>query len=134
MDFLKRFTVTLLSMAVLDFIWLALLANKFYQENIGFLLRLSEGRLAPIWSGAVVVYLAIALGIVFFVVPKARGRWKSAFGWGAIFGAILYGVYDFTNYATLANWPFIVVVVDVLWGMCLCATVSAITAYFDKKA
>lgn len=134
MGFIKSFITALVSTLVIDYIWLALLTEHFYQVHLGFLLRQSDGALDPIWQSAVMVYLAIALAIVVFVVPKANGKLKAAFGWGALFGALLYGVYDFTNHATIVNWPFQVVVVDVLWGAFLCGTVSLITTFFHRSA
>lgn len=131
MEFTKRFFTALLSTLILDFLWLGFIAKDFYDKHIGFLLRKTDGALDPIWPSAFMVYIAITLGIVVFVVPKAEGSKKSAFLLGALFGAILYGVYDFTNHATLANWPFRMVVVDVIWGACLCGAVSVITTHFQ---
>lgn len=131
MEFIKRFTTAIIATLILDFLWLGFIAKDFYDDNIGFLLRKLDGALAPIWPSAFMVYIAIALGITVFVVPKAKGSRKAAFVFGALFGAILYGVYDFTNHATLANWPFRMVVVDVIWGACLCGAVSAITTHFQ---
>jgi uncharacterized membrane protein len=36
-------------------------------------------------------------------------------------------VYDLTNYSTLARWPAIVTVTDIVWGMFACAVVAAVT-------
>lgn len=126
MEFIKHFSKAIIATLILDFLWLGLIANNFYDNQIGMLLRKSDGALAPIWPSAFMVYIAIALGITAFVLPKADGNRKSAFAWGALFGAILYGVYDFTNHATLTHWPFTMVVIDLIWGALLCGTVSAI--------
>jgi uncharacterized membrane protein len=29
---------------------------------------------------------------------------------------VVYGVYDFTNYSTLRQWPFVLTLADVAWG------------------
>jgi uncharacterized membrane protein len=52
-----------------------------------------------------------AVGAVAFMVPIAAA-------FGALFGRVVYGVYDFTNYSTLPQWPFVLTLADVGWGMC----------------
>ncbi len=44
------------------------------------------------------------------------GQGYSAVVYGALFGLVVYGVYDFTNYSTLRQWPFVLALVDVAWG------------------
>ena len=39
-------------------------------------------------------------------------------------GLVAYGTYDFTNLSTLRDWPLMVSVVDLAWGV----TVSAVAA------
>lgn len=129
MELIKPFITAFICTIVLDIIWLGFIAKNLYDKQIGFLLRKTNNNLTPVWSSAVVVYIAIALGITLFVLPKARDGLQDAFVWGAIFGAIMYMIYDFTNHATLANWPYQMVFMDVLWGTFLCGTVSLVTAY-----
>jgi uncharacterized membrane protein len=38
---------------------------------------------------------------------------------------VVYGVYDFTNYSTLRQWPFAVALVDLAWGALASATAAA---------
>jgi uncharacterized membrane protein len=38
----------------------------------------------------------------------------------------VYGVYDFTNFSTLRQWPFVVTLVDVAWGAAASAIASAV--------
>jgi len=46
---------------------------------------------------------------------------------GALFGLVTYATYDLTNLATLEGWPITLVIVDILWGISLSVSVSAIT-------
>ena len=41
-------------------------------------------------------------------------------------GLVVYGVYDFTNYSTLRQWPFVLVLVDVAWGIVASAACAAV--------
>lgn len=133
MDFIKAFSTALVCSFALDMLWLGVIAKKLYDDNIGFLLRKSNGNLAPYWPSAIMVYLAIALGVVIFVTPKANGNLIAALLWGAAFGAVTYGIYDFTNHAILANWPLKISIIDIIWGATLCGTVSLVTTYVTRS-
>lgn len=43
---------------------------------------------------------------------------------GGLFGFFTYTTYDLTNLATLEDWPLKVVVIDIAWGVVLCAAVA----------
>jgi uncharacterized membrane protein len=43
-----------------------------------------------------------------------------------ILGFIMYAFYDFTNLATLKDYPWSLTIVDIIWGTLLVATVTAI--------
>ena len=49
---------------VLDFLWLGVLASGLYKRELGSFLRLSGDALTPITWAALIVYLAIPLGVV----------------------------------------------------------------------
>jgi uncharacterized membrane protein len=127
--FLKVYVATTAVFLSLDFLWLGILMSGFYQTQLGTLARRSGSALAPIWWAAGVVYLIIPIGIILFVVPRAvPGSLTSALLMGFIFGAILYGVYDFTNYSTLDNWSLRLSLVDTVWGGTVCAVSTAAAA------
>ena len=44
---------------------------------------------------------------------------------GAVAFMVLDGVYDFTNYSTLRQWPFVLTLADVAWGTAATAAASA---------
>jgi len=100
---------------VLDGLWLGLLMKGFYRDHLAPIGRMVNGSLAPNWTAALVVYLALGAGIAVFAVPRASSL-ASAAGYGALFGLVAYSVYDFTNYSTLRDWPFALTLVDVAWG------------------
>lgn len=124
MPTIKLFLSTLFLFFVLDMTWLGLIGKSFYTEAIGELCKKVNGNFSPNWYAAIAVYIFFALGILLFVLPKANGHYLLALGWGALFGALIYGVYDFTNYSILANWPLSITLIDWLWGTVLCALVS----------
>jgi|TARA_X000000368_G_scaffold396643_1_gene365096 uncharacterized membrane protein len=59
----------------------------------------------------VMAYLILTLGLYYFII-KDRRPVTDAF----LFGVLIYGVYDFTNYATLKKWTLAFSIKDTLWG------------------
>ena len=101
---------------VLDGVWLGLLMKQFYRDQLAPIVRLSNGGIAPNWPSALVVYALLGTGIALFVMPRASTVPLAA-AYGAMFGLVGYGVYDFTNYSTLRQWPFALTLADVAWGV-----------------
>ncbi len=120
---IKLAVVGAVAYTVLDGIWLGLLMKNFYRAQLAPIARLADGGIAPNWPAAFVVYILLGAGIALFVIPRALTV-SSAAAFGALFGLVVYGVYDFTNYATLRQWPFVLTLVDVAWG----AMASALAA------
>lgn len=89
------------------------------------IVRLADGGIAPNWPAAVVVYLLLGSGIALFVVPLASTV-ALATAYGALLGLVVYGVYDFTNYSTLRQWPFELTLADVAWGRVASAACAAV--------
>jgi uncharacterized membrane protein len=110
---------------VLDGLWLGLLMKNFYRERLAPIVRLADGGIAPNWPAALVVYVLLGLGIALFVMPRASTL-ASAAGYGALLGLVVYGVYDFTNYSTLRQWPFVLTLADTAWGTLACAAASVV--------
>lgn len=133
MKLIGLFVVTLISVFVLDMIWLGVIAKSIYAEHIGMLLRKSGEGMAPIWWAASLVYVCITLGILYFVLPNAQGNYLFALTGGLVFGLVTYGIYDFTNYAILANWPLRITLIDLLWGMGLCGLSSVFAAFIQNR-
>lgn len=128
-----RAVVAVLTFTLLDAIWLGVIAKSMYIKAFGDLMRIKEGAIVPLWPAAIVVYIALILGILVFVIPKSGGQIRSALLWGAIFGFVTYATYDFTNLAVLSHWSLKVSVIDTLWGMLLCALTSGFTVWITPK-
>lgn len=122
--FVKLYFIALPVFFAIDMVWLGLVAKNFYAKHIGFLMTPNVN-----WTAAIIFYLLFIVGTVVFVIQPALEQ-KSlvhALLYGALFGLITYATYDFTNLATIKNWPLIVTVVDLVWGMVLSASVSSFT-------
>ena len=110
---------------VLDGVWLGLLMKNFYREQLAPIVRMVDGGMAPNWPAAFVVYALLGTGIAFFVIPRAATI-PAAAAYGALFGLVVYGVYDFINYSTRRQWPFVVTLADVAWGTFATAACAAV--------
>lgn len=111
---------------LMDFVWLAKIATKFYFDRIGHLMMDK-----PNLGAAAVFYAVYVVGLLIFAVSPAlrSGSLTTALIYGALFGFFTYATYDMTNYATLRNWPLEVVALDVAWGIIISA-VSAASGYY----
>ena len=122
---IKLAVVGAVAFMVLDGVWLGLLMKNFYRDQLAPIVRLSDGGIAPNWPAAFVVYALLGTGIAVFVIPRAATVSLAAV-YGALFGLVVYGVYDFTNYSTLRQWPFVLTLADVAWGVVACATAAMV--------
>jgi uncharacterized membrane protein len=113
----------------LDFVWLSLATRLLYMPLLGSMLADS-----PNLAVAALFYLVYLVGLVVFaILPAAQaGSWIMAAGLGALLGLVAYGTYDFTNLATLRDWPLMVSVIDLVWGTSLSA-IAATAGYAAVK-
>jgi len=119
--YIKLYLASLAAFFALDMLWLGLIAGTFYKQHLGFLMAPEVN-----WYAALIFYFLYILGVlVFIVVP---GLTENAFALmlvkAALFGLIAYATYDLTNLATIKDWPLVITVVDLLWGMLLTTAVS----------
>ena len=124
---LRQFGIALLTLVVLDGLWLGLIMKDFYRRNLSPIARMNGSTLDPIWPVAALVYPVIALGITVFVLGRSKSP-TEALMYGALFGALTYAVYDLTNHATLREWTTTMTVVDVMWGTVSCAIAAWVAA------
>ncbi|GGW91224.1 DUF2177 family protein [Alteromonas halophila] len=117
---LIAYITVLLLFAVLDGIWLGIIAMPWYQDAFAGLLR--EPFITWPWM---VFYLAYCLIVVVLAVcPGRHTSVLSALGRGAMLGAAAYGTYNLTGYSIIAGWPLNMTLVDLAWGTVATALLS----------
>ncbi len=121
-----------ISFIILDYIWLAHVAKKFYLDSLSQHVKIENGALVPYLPAILLVYVVAVLGIWVFVLSKATTLGEAAL-YGALMGFVMYAFYDFTNLATLKDYPWPLTIVDTLWGTVLVAIVTMIM-FFVKNA
>jgi uncharacterized membrane protein len=124
---LFMYLLTLLVFFLIDMVWLGLVAKDFYRRHLGGMLSAKVH-----WPAAILFYLLFVAGLLLFVIGPAQGNAFVALWKGAVFGLIAYATYDLTNLATLNDWPFLVTVVDLVWGTALGAAVSCFSTMLGR--
>ena len=128
--FLKLYLIALPTFLAIDAVWLMLVAKNFYRQQIGFIMTKNPNLVA-----ALIFYLIFIAGLVAFVITPALDKklWTHVLFMGAFFGLVTYATYDLTNLATLKDWPLLVTVVDLVWGMLIASLVSVATYFVATK-
>ena len=128
--FLKLYLIAFPVFLAIDMVWLTLVSKNFYAKQIGFLMTKNPNILA-----ALIFYLIFIAGLIVFVITPAidKQMWPQALLLGAFFGLVTYATYDLTNLATVKDWPLIITIVDLIWGMTVSAAVSTVTYFVARK-
>jgi uncharacterized membrane protein len=113
---LKRFFAATVILLTLDALYLYATLNMFKEQIIKVQRVVMEFRI----EGAILCYLAIVLGINYFIIQPKRSP-MDAF----LLGLMVYAIYDTTNYATLKKWSPYLAAMDSIWG----GTLFALTTY-----
>jgi uncharacterized membrane protein len=123
MQLIAGYVAALIVFILIDGVWLSVMGKLLYRPILGDIL-LANLRITP----AIVFYAMFPVGIVTFaVVPALKsGGSGSAAALGLLFGAIAYGTYDLTNYATLRNWNLQLTVLDIGYGALATAAAAAV--------
>lgn len=125
MCYVLVFFIAFCVLGILDFVWLTLLTSSFYKTQFGLLGSATLTGVGGKWWAVVATYALMALGFTLFVFPHLTVEPSlSNLLYGALFGLVVYGVYQGTNYIVFRDWPLVLVAVDLAWGI----TVYALTS------
>lgn len=121
MENIRNYLVSFAVFLLIDMVWLGLVARSFYTKHLGYIMADKANFVV-----AFIFYAIFTFGLLFFVVSPALAAQDplKALTYGLLFGFITYATYDLTNMATLKDWPFIVTIVDLLWGTFLGGTTA----------
>jgi uncharacterized membrane protein len=117
----KQLIVSSIAMLLLDAIYLSSFSN-FFNTLVG---KIQGTKIKLNIFGAIGCYMLLILGLNYFILAP-RKPIADAF----LLGLVIYGVYETTNYAILANWNMKAVALDTLWGGILFALTTKITYLF----
>lgn len=113
---------------VLDYIWLSQVFGGIFGEMVESIqAKPMLVRLEP----AAIVYLLMVLGLYIFVFTRVVSV-KEAVMYGALFGLVTFGIFDFTNTALFTDYDYTIASIDVMWGTVLNAAVAGLSVYLLK--
>ena len=110
-------------LVLLDSVYLNLTKEYFSKQ-----IKLVQGKPIELnMIGVLLCYTFLIFGFNYFIVQKQQSVLDAFF-----LGLVIYAVYEFTNYALLANWSILTVIMDTLWGGVLFATTAFIVFKIKK--
>lgn len=117
---LAQVLVSSIVLIVLDSFFIYLMSQTFKKQ----VFEVQHSPLKLNFAGAIFTYVLMIFGINYFILlPK--NSVLDAF----LFGLVINGVYQGTNYSFLKNWKPTTVMIDTLWGGIL----MALTTYLTRK-
>lgn len=116
-SFMKSFLSILVIMLLLDSVYL------YFTKSIFGVLVAKIQRTAMQFriEGAIIVYLLLALGLYYFIVKPGLSAWEAG-----LLGLVIYGTFDFTNYAMFKNYDLKTAIMDTAWGSLLFALTTLV--------
>jgi len=117
---ITTFLSILLILVLIDSVYL-FLTKAIFGEMVAKIQRTAiQFRL----EGAIIVYLLLAVALYYFIVKPGLSVWEAG-----LLGLVIYGTFDFTNYAMFKNYDLKIAIMDTVWGSLL----FALTTFVYKK-
>jgi len=91
----------------LDFLYLGTF-NTFFNTLV---MRIQGSPIKFNIIGAVLCYILLIFGLNYFILNQHKSVLEAF-----LFGVVIYGVYETTNYTLLDKWSWKAVVLDTTWG------------------
>ena len=127
---IKAFLIATLYFIVIDLTAINLFIVKIYKYNLPSFVEV--GSFKPV--SAILFYLIFLGGLLYFaILPNKTYNISDALLNGAIYGLCTYATYALTVHTAMNIFNWNIVISDVLWGIILSASVSALTVFTLSK-
>jgi uncharacterized membrane protein len=132
--FLKIAVSSIALVAFLDFLFLGIIASKFYTEQLGYLAELKKGKIIFHIPMGLIAQAAVALSLCVFILTalQLNNTLGTAIACGAIMAFLVFTVYDFTNLSFVKNYPLSLALVDIACGTAQGVAAGVYVYYFNK--
>ena len=109
----------------IDFLWITLFMQPYFNANLGHLLRESISTSFLLFYGSI-FFLFYVAGLYWFGVRAGLAVNSSMVAClsGGFLGFIAYGTYGLTNFIFFKDYPILITVLDISWGVILGGLVS----------
>jgi uncharacterized membrane protein len=115
---IKEIIISSIALLILDGAYIALNQRAFENQVASVQRVILQVNLV----GAIICYFFLIFGLNYFIISKKRTL-LDAF----LFGIVIYGVYETTNYSIINKWDKKAVIMDTLWGgLLFAATTGAV--------
>ena len=116
----KKILVSIISIGVLDFIFLSLMSSNFSKA----VKSIQKSKLNLRYIPMIMCYILMIFGYNYFITLQNKSILDSV-----IFGIVVYGIFDTTTMSIFNNWNWKIALIDTLWGGILFGTTTYIIQY-----
>lgn len=120
MNHIKNILIVLIVILIIDIPVIGFFNNNMYKRQFkrinGNDSKIDKVQLLY----AILCYILLSIGLYVFVIyPSVKNKYsnKKILLNGALLGLVIYGVYNFTNKATITKYGTYEPIVDTLWGV-----------------
>jgi uncharacterized membrane protein len=124
-QFLLLWFLSFVVLLLLDMAWFSISMERVYKP---LYIKIQKRVALRLWSGIVVWIL---LGLMVALITRQEK--ERAGTMGLLYGLIIYGVYNFTNHATLYNYNLRVTIIDTMWGSLAIGITAFLMAGVHRK-
>ena len=123
----KIFILVLAIFLAIDLPMILYINNEMYFNTLKKINKKKSPKGFRVIISAIITYLLLAFGIYYFSVKQNNPLN------GAILGLVIYGVYNYTNYATINKYSLNQTMIDTAWGTLLCGLVGYLTLSINEN-
>lgn len=124
--------VIIFLLIILDGLWISI-NSKMYSDMYS---KVQNSPMEINKLGAIISYMFIFISLFVIILPrlkKANRTITDCLIQSGLVGLTIYGIYNFTNLATLKNYSFKVAVIDTLWGGLLYTIIGIVLKFLILK-
>ena len=124
---IASYITMLVAYVSVDFLWITLFMQPYFNANLGHLLRESISTSFLLFYGSI-FFLFYVAGLYWFGVRAGLAVNSSMVAClsGGFLGLVAYGTYGLTNFIFFRDYPISITLLDISWGILLGGVVSFI--------
>lgn len=130
MNYIIKIIITTILFIIIDILWFSISVPLIYMPKFIEIQNEKPMMINKI-HGGIFAWLLLAFGIYHFVLPISNNLYDTIKN-GAIYGLIVYGVYNGTNYVTFNKYDGKIFSADLIWGIFVSTLLSVISFYINK--
>lgn len=127
--FILVWLASFILLVIFDMLWFSVSMPTIYKPLFN---DIQKKFIFRVWSG-IIVWILIGLFIAIDQCYTIKTTPFDPLILGFIYGFIIYGVYNFTNYATIYKYNLKAVFTDTLWGSLNIGMTTIIVHYFIRS-